>query len=173
MTNTQVWLSAIGIVVAVLVAAWQLQKDKDAVDTARRLLEIEEARHLRESAQWDAEASQRADDRQTEPEAPERMKTVPEVLNAIEAERMSAEPRSGRGRQVTATGKDSDGDITKLCGAFGSRNKLGAISDIENGVRVYMVGDSVVEVVKQAEGKYLRTRPSTDGSPGLDDLPHC
>lgn len=36
-------------------------------------------------------------------------------------------------RQVTAFGKDRDGDITKLCDspAWGSRSKAGAIRDIE------------------------------------------
>ncbi|MCP4306089.1 MAG: DUF3892 domain-containing protein [bacterium] len=79
-------------------------------------------------------------------------------------------------RQVTATGKNSDGDITKLCGAFGTRTKLGAISDIEQGVHTYMSGNSVIEVVNDPSvtgGKYLRTRPGGGVSNNLDNLPDC
>lgn len=79
-------------------------------------------------------------------------------------------------RQVTATGKDRDGDITKLCGSFGSRSKLDAISDITNGVHVYKSGTSIVEVVENPtvkDGMYLRTK--ADGSTGnnLDELKDC
>ena len=40
-------------------------------------------------------------------------------------------------RQVTATRKDTDGDITALCNRFAvwsPRSKANAISDIENGI---------------------------------------
>ena len=79
-------------------------------------------------------------------------------------------------RQVTATGKDTDGDITKLCGSFGSRNKLDAISDIRNGIHVYKSGTSTVEVVRNAavkDGLYLRTKADATTGNNLDELPDC
>lgn len=81
-------------------------------------------------------------------------------------------------RKVTGTGKDRDGDITSLCGAWGEATKATAISDIESGVHRYFVsgtGSTEVDinVVNGPTGKYLRTDP--DGSPvdNLDDLPDC
>ncbi len=79
-------------------------------------------------------------------------------------------------RQVTRTGKDPDGDITKLCGSFGSRSKLDAISDITNGVHVYKSGTSTVEVVRDAsvkDGMYLRTKADASTGNNLDELPDC
>lgn len=35
------------------------------------------------------------------------------------------------GRRVTGTGKDRDGDITSLCGGWGSVTKAAAIREIE------------------------------------------
>jgi len=84
-------------------------------------------------------------------------------------------------RRVTKTGKDEDGDITKLCNPDASwtpRYKAGAISDIENGVHTYYVKDSKggrsdIQVVKGATGKYLRTDPNGECEDNLDNLPDC
>ncbi len=40
-------------------------------------------------------------------------------------------------RRVTKTGKDQDGDITKLCGSWGNRSKASAIYDIQSGTHTY------------------------------------
>lgn len=83
-------------------------------------------------------------------------------------------------RYVYKTGKDSDGDITKLCNenaAWSPRLKAGAISDIEFGSHEYWVpwksGETKITVVNGSTGKYLRTQ--RDGSTGnnLDELPDC
>jgi hypothetical protein len=84
-------------------------------------------------------------------------------------------------RQVKATGKDSDGDITSLCNSgetWSPRSKAGAIADIDGGVHTYHVGSGAskteIEVVNDpVKGKYLRT--VADGSTGnnLDELPDC
>lgn len=83
-------------------------------------------------------------------------------------------------RYVYKTGKDRDGDITKLCNEdayWSPRAKADAISDIENGTYEYWVpwksGETKITVVNGATGKYLRTQ--RDGSTGnnLDELPDC
>jgi hypothetical protein len=81
-------------------------------------------------------------------------------------------------RRVTKTGKDTDGDITSLCGAWGSATKATAISNIENGTHTYFVQDgrsrrADVQVVKGPTGKYLRTDPNAACSDNLDNLPDC
>lgn len=81
-------------------------------------------------------------------------------------------------RRVTKTGKDSDGDITSLCGAWGSAMKSTAISDIESGTNSYFVQDAGarradVYVVNGSTGKYLRTDPNSTCSDNLDSLPDC
>ena len=84
-------------------------------------------------------------------------------------------------RQVTATGKDSDGDIIALCNSrqsWSPRAKADAISDIENGIHTYFVlwpnaSRTEIRVVNGPTGKYLRTdRDDTTGN-NLDDLPDC
>lgn len=83
-------------------------------------------------------------------------------------------------RAVRKTGKDKDGDITRLCNEgdwWSPRSKADAISDIENKVHTYYVpwtsGRTEITVVNGAKGKYLRT--VRDGSTGnnLDELPDC
>ena len=83
-------------------------------------------------------------------------------------------------RQVKATGKNSDGDITALCNSgetWSPRSKAGAIADIEGALHTYHVGSgssqTAIEVVNGATGKCLRT--VADGSTGnnLDELPDC
>lgn len=83
-------------------------------------------------------------------------------------------------RAVYKTGKDKDGDITKLCNdgqPWSPRMKDDAIRDIENGTHTYYVpwksGRTEIHVVNGKNGKYLRT--NRDGSDGnnLDELPDC
>ena len=84
-------------------------------------------------------------------------------------------------RRVTHSGKDRDGDITKLCnpGQYWSpRSKDDAISDIESKVHTYYTQDrygrrSDVIVVKRGSGKYLRTDPNGQSEDNLDNLPNC
>lgn len=81
-------------------------------------------------------------------------------------------------RRVTRTGKDKDGDITSLCGSWGSATKAAAISDIEKATHSYYVQDARyrradVHVVNGATGKYLRTDPNSACSDNLDTLPDC
>lgn len=83
-------------------------------------------------------------------------------------------------RAVKNTGKDRDGDITRLCNpgqSWSPRSKADAIRDIENGINTYYVpwqsGRTEIRVVNGANGKYLRTdRDNTDKN-NLDDLPGC
>lgn len=82
-------------------------------------------------------------------------------------------------RRVTATGKDSDGDITSLCNPgewWSSVSKSHAIKDIESKTHRYYVrtgsGEADVNVVKGSSGKYLRTDPES-AVDNLDDLPDC
>jgi hypothetical protein len=82
-------------------------------------------------------------------------------------------------RQVTKTGKDSDGDITSLCSDswWSPVSKAQAIKDIEAGDHRYFVKKSGAEadihVVKGATGKFLRTDPDKTTVDNLDDLPDC
>lgn len=79
-------------------------------------------------------------------------------------------------RNVTATGKDKDRDITKLCGSFGEVAKWTAISDIEGGVHDYRSGGDKIIVVRDSSvvgGKYLRTVADGDPKNNLDNLPDC
>ena len=81
-------------------------------------------------------------------------------------------------RQVKRTGKDSDGDITRLCGNWGSATKSQAIRDIEGRSHTYYVQDSLfrradVHVVNGPTGKYLRTDPNSSSTDNLDNLPDC
>ncbi len=83
-------------------------------------------------------------------------------------------------RQVERTGKDSDGDITALCGGWGRASKQQAIQDIERGTHNYWVqvaGVGPVNVVVMPgdarRGKYLRTDPDKTTRNNLNDLPNC
>lgn len=81
-------------------------------------------------------------------------------------------------RRVTRTGKDRDGDITKLCGSWGSVAKQDAIRQIEGRIYKYFVQDNLgrradVIVVDGPTGKYLRTDPNSSCSDNLDNLPNC
>lgn len=84
-------------------------------------------------------------------------------------------------RQVTASGKDARGDITKLCksGEYWSpRSKADAIADIDGKVHSYFVvwpdgKRTPVNVVDGPSGKYLRTTKDGSTSNNLQDLPDC
>ncbi|MDX6766873.1 MAG: DUF3892 domain-containing protein [Candidatus Methylacidiphilales bacterium] len=82
---------------------------------------------------------------------------------------------------MTRTGKDKDGDITKLCNpqeTWSPRHKADAIRDIETRAVVYKVAwtDGLVTDVRVVNGptrKYLRTDRDTTTRNNLDDLPDC
>lgn len=83
-------------------------------------------------------------------------------------------------RAVRNTGKDRDGDITKLCDpgqAWSPRSKADAIRDIEGGTHTYYVpwtgGRTEIRVVPAPTGKYLRTDRDNTSKNNLDDLPNC
>lgn len=83
-------------------------------------------------------------------------------------------------RAVRQTGKDRDGDITKLCNSgevWSPRSKADAIRDIDNGIHTYYVpwesGRTEIRVVNGANGKYLRTDRDNTSKNNLDDLPNC
>jgi hypothetical protein len=84
-------------------------------------------------------------------------------------------------RYVTKTGKDEDGDITKLCNddaAWSPRSKADAISDIDDRDHEYFVSwpsdeETQIHVVRGATGKYLRTDRDDTTKNNLDDLPDC
>ena len=83
-------------------------------------------------------------------------------------------------RAVSKSGKDRDGDITKLCNpgmSWSPRSKADAIRDIENGTHTYHVpwqsGRTEIRVVNGSTGKYLRTDRDNTNRNNLDDLPDC
>ena len=82
-------------------------------------------------------------------------------------------------RRVKRTGKANDGDITSLCGDWGSVTKATAIVEIEPpSTKTYFVRDGYgrradVIVVRGTTGKYLRTEPNSSCSDNLDNLPDC
>jgi len=81
-------------------------------------------------------------------------------------------------RLVTKTGKDESGDITSLCGAWGSQTKTGAIADIDNSIHRYFVsgpgGAEVnIAVIHGDTGDYLRTEPDLSKADNLQSLPDC
>ena len=83
-------------------------------------------------------------------------------------------------RQVKATGKNEDGDITSLCndGAdWSPRASADAIRDIDNNVHTYHVGSGSsrvdIHVVDGDNGRFLRTDPDRTTTNNLDELPNC
>jgi hypothetical protein len=81
-------------------------------------------------------------------------------------------------RRVKRSGKDRDGDITSLCGDWGTVTNATAIREIESRSHTYFVQDSLyrradVHVVNGPRGKYLRTDPNSSCSDNLDSLPDC
>lgn len=83
-------------------------------------------------------------------------------------------------RRVTATGKDADGDITKLCNggeSWSPRAKADAVRDIETKAHSYYVDRAghrtEVHVVERGGKKYLRTDADSSSRNNLDNLPDC
>jgi hypothetical protein len=80
-------------------------------------------------------------------------------------------------RKVTGSGKNPQGDITGLCGSWGSVSAASAIAHIENGThRYYVEVESpavMVRVVSEGTTKYLRTAADSSGKNNLDNLPDC
>ena len=83
-------------------------------------------------------------------------------------------------RRVSQTGKDADGDITKLCNpgdAWSPRLRADAIKDIEARTHEYytLVGsrEAQVYVKSRAGRKFLTTSPDGYGPNNLDNLPDC
>jgi len=84
-------------------------------------------------------------------------------------------------RQVKATGKDDDRDITSLCNEWqpwSPRSKTNAINDIESGAHQYFVKETGIEEVsvkvKSRGGKkYLTTEADSNSKNNLDKLPDC
>jgi len=83
-------------------------------------------------------------------------------------------------RAVRSTGKDRDGDITKLCNqghGWSPRTKVDAIRDIESCIHTYYVpwqsGRTEIRVVNGPTGKYLKTDRDNTPKNNLDDLPDC
>lgn len=84
-------------------------------------------------------------------------------------------------RFVNKSGKDKDGDITKLCNSgetWSPRLKADAIRDIDDKVHEYYVRwtdgqETIVKVVNGSTGKYLRTQRDGSTKNNLDDLPNC
>lgn len=82
--------------------------------------------------------------------------------------------------RVRKSRKDGDGDITALCGSFGTTLKDAAIAQIDGGVHRYYVSEGSdakeydVKVVRP-EGRvpYLRTEPGGGEANNLDNLPSC
>ena len=84
-------------------------------------------------------------------------------------------------RYVRATGKNGQGDITRLCNsseAWSPRSKADAINDIDYGYHEYWVNwlnypETKIRVVNGPNGKYLRTDRDATARNNLDDLPDC
>ncbi|HEX8443503.1 MAG TPA: DUF3892 domain-containing protein [Allosphingosinicella sp.] len=84
-------------------------------------------------------------------------------------------------RYVRQTGKNSQGDITRLCNSgqsWSPRSKSDAINDIESGSHEYWVNwannpETKIQVVNGTTGKYLRTDRDGTTRNNLDDLPDC
>jgi hypothetical protein len=85
-------------------------------------------------------------------------------------------------RQVTRTRKNSDGDITHLCGAGDARWEPvpvdQASGQIKTGAVVYFTSsngqDAFVRVVDAGGGrKYLRSQADPTAANNLDNLPDC
>ena len=79
-------------------------------------------------------------------------------------------------KQVTGTRKNSDGDITHLCGRSWTHSKHEVKRNIKVDKNAYLSGASRVEVVNDERvtgGFYLRT--VADGTKGnnLDQRPNC
>lgn len=81
------------------------------------------------------------------------------------------------GRQVKRTVKDSNGDVTKLCGVWGSVDKDVAVRRIDADPEAYFVEEEsprvYVRVVEVNSDKYLRTEADSTSKNNLENLPEC
>lgn len=80
-------------------------------------------------------------------------------------------------RRVKRSGKDDNGDITRLCGSWGNEAKSTVIQHIESGTHRYYTNEenqeATVEVIGVGSSKYLRTTPDSSSKNNLDNLPDC
>jgi len=84
-------------------------------------------------------------------------------------------------RQVKATRKDENGNITHLCSGgqwWSPVSSADAIRDIESGdyryyVQVGFYSEVDIHVAGSGSGKYLRTDPDNTEANNLDELPDC
>lgn len=80
-------------------------------------------------------------------------------------------------QRVTKSGKDSQGNITKLCWSSGSVSKADAISAIERDDKAYYVEEQspkvYVHVYTSGGVKHLRTTADKNSKNNLDNLPDC
>jgi hypothetical protein len=80
-------------------------------------------------------------------------------------------------KRVTKSGKNDQGDITFLCGAWGNVSKTVAITEIENKTNRYYVEEETpavdVVVISGITGKILRTTADRTSKNNLDNLPNC
>lgn len=79
-------------------------------------------------------------------------------------------------RKVTSVGRNRDGDITDLCGAWGNVTKKQARTHINAEPGAYHVNDVDIEVVPDksvTDGFYLRTRGDSKEKNNLQSLPTC
>ena len=78
-------------------------------------------------------------------------------------------------RRVTRLGKDRNGDMLSLCGAWGSTPKTTAIHEIDYRTHRYYAQDgpgrqATVRVYQSGGRKHLRTDANTTCSDNLDSL---
>ena len=80
-------------------------------------------------------------------------------------------------RIVTQTGKDSDGNITALCGPWGRRSSDDAIRDIDTQLHAYYVQQPGTPrtnvIVVDDTPRYLRSTADKTSANNLDNLPNC
>ena len=75
---------------------------------------------------------------------------------------------------VKGANKDSDGDIVALCGSNFSLTEVKVVIDhIESRNHEYKIGNEVVIVVNDPDGKYLRAPADQSKANNLDSLPAC
>ena len=81
-------------------------------------------------------------------------------------------------RRVTKSEKDSDGDITGVCGPeYYYRAKWGVIEDITAELHEYYVSEagyeSTVHVYEQNGVQHIKTFADASSANNLDNLPDC
>lgn len=78
-------------------------------------------------------------------------------------------------RCVTHVSRNEDGDIMALCNPgelWSPRTKKAAMEDIQNGLhRYYVLCEVDIQVVRDPDGPYLRTRPDWTDKDNLAALP--